>query len=133
MTGSYNYRRGLWRLWIVVSVLWIAGAGAGFRPDEAYEAYKIDRAALADLKGRNETFEELARETARARDGGFAAAERVLGLPELRVAIGLAKIRLEKSYAALRLAVLITVAPPFGLLLLVAIFPWISRGFARRQ
>lgn len=132
-----NLRRGFFRLWILVAVLWVGPATylnldalglRAFGPDveitagpDDYDGMPLNRfydaLKKADAAGNAEDARALADEIIRMRG---EALERARG-------------RLKAAQSDKRLnALLIVFVPPLALLILGASFGWAFRGFAKR-
>ena len=109
-----NWKRGLVRLWIVSTVVWVALVGTYLRADVHWNGYLQYRNVPTDLTDRERNASDLsASEKRRA---------------EWKIEV---RYRFDSDRRQLIRAAAIAGGPPFSILLLGLAFRWAVRGFRR--
>lgn len=110
-----NWRRGLIRLWLALSVPWMAGSGAVFM-DEIGQAYETVRSTASI-----ETEEKACGQELMEKDRRICELENELSR---QAGHNLARARDDLGAAAIWI-----LGPPLAMGLFAALFAWIVRGF----
>lgn len=145
--GSIVWTRGFFRLWVGLSVLWVAIAVVILQPSAAanFRDYRVNHRFLAELSPLlSPPVFDADFETRRSRlsarqqilaDSLLAQAAPVPGIfiqpPEGRIE-RLLRARIARSVSQMQSAAMIVLAPPLILLMLGFGAAWIARGFGPR-
>lgn len=131
--------KGLLRLWIFLSFLWILLVFWQDRPHEAFREYHIAQKALGDDDGVYSKAEIIT-----AAEKAEAAGDMLAAVRLMRVADGVAngpggtfkteeRLKLDQALARLQASAWLTLTPIILLLVVGAGMLWVFRGFKRDQ
>ena len=130
---SINWRRGLFRLWIAASLVWLLGAGAVMQKEIRSEVFWLTGDAGEEVVPQHWTFDEVMTALRAADEAGNVEDARRLAViaARLRVEPLLTQVGWARESAQERLIVLMIVLwlPPILLFALGWTGLWIVRGF----
>jgi len=134
-----RWARGFFRLWMVLSLFWVAGLFFAMRPDQTYQEYSAAKMDLGENNGlvSADTLIDAA-ERAIAADGVSPAANRLFAMAAAaqRSPDGLYRTEKRKAFerrlSGLKEEIGFILLPPIIAFIIGACLAWALRGFQRK-